>query len=728
MSDPSLPITAPARDARHPPDAARLRRVAVACRRLVEKLLPRYLDSIQEKIDDTIYGLVSQSGGDEFQTDFYSALRTVRGRWPELRQDFLRGLLGRYDRFWSRSGLHDLDPEAQLAPGQLQLMDETDLEERLAVSNIVAKAESRYHRELALASARVGHLAGEAQVANADNPLAPKAICDSFREVVHALEVAGPVRLVLYRLLETVLVERLGGFYDQLNAFFEQFGVLPGLRMKDIRMAERPETAAPAPEKRPLASADRQRAAVKGAVFQRLQDVLHRYRDADGQAAAGQAEAEQPDLIDALSSIQERSLGAQSFANNSIGLAQIHDVRRRLIDKIQNDGANPRHLKPVTQDTIDVVTMLFEFILGDQAIPDPLKVLLVRLQIPMLKVAVIDPGFFDEDRHPARNLLNSLAYAAARWTDDGDRSGGSLYGRIEAVVNRILLEFDQDATMFEAVNQEFNGSVIKELQSAEVSEERTVQTLRGKEKLEVVKLRVKLEIDRRLRGRKVLPPVVRTLLEQGWKDVLLLIGLRQGRDSEEWKQALRVMDRLLWSVAPETGRNERQKLLQEVPRIVRELREGLVYIAFDAAHLGHLLKELQMVHIANIRGKLPPTPAGGQASEPPRESERTPTPKDLFARKALDLPIGAWLELTDVDGQKRRIKLCWKSEVSDAYVFVNRRGQKVAELGLEELGGLFRNHRAELLRDIETPLTDRALSYMMQTLEKSGKAGAHNAG
>lgn len=723
MSDQAPSSTASEPSPRARLDDVRLRKVVTACRRMVEKLLPRYLDAIQEKIDDTIYELVSKTENDEFQTDFYDALRAVRSQWPSVRQEFINGLLGRYDRYWSGSEGRDSKPGADWDPDRLQLMEETDLEERLAVSNIVAKAEARYNRELALVGARLGHLAGRQELPSAVNPLGPKAICDSFQTVAGQLEVTATVRLVLYRLLETVIVERLGDFYDQLNAFFEQFGVMPGLRIQDVRKAERTAKPARPAERRTSSTQDRQRAAAKGAVFERLRGVLHQYREQGPMPSQDLPAVEQPDLVDALSGFQQRSLGTESYGDQRIGLAQVHEVRRRLLHKVGVKGGDndERRLQPVTQDTIDVVTMLFEFILGDRHIPDELKALLVRLQIPMLKAAVLDPGFFDDEQHPARGLLNNLAYAASRWTDDGDRSGGSLYGRIEAVVNRVMLEFDHDQGVFEDLNREFNELVMKELQGAEVAEERTAQTERGKEKLEVVKLRVRLEIDRRLRGRKVLPPVVRTIVEQGWKDVLLLIGLRQGRDSDAWKKAVQVIDRVLWSVTPETGRKQRQKLLQEVPRIARELREGLEYVAFDPAHMSHLLKELQTVHIANIRGKLPAAPAGPSVPEPPRESETPPAPKDVFARKALDMPIGAWLELSDVDARKRRIKLCWKSEVSDAYVFVDRRGQKVAELSLEELGGMFRNHRVELLREIEIPLLDRALSYMMQTLENSGK-------
>ena len=101
-----------------------------------------------------------------------------------------------------------------------------------------------------------------------------------------------------------------------------------------------------------------------------------------------------------------------------------------------NDAPSKR-LNQVDQDVIDVIGMLFDFILDDRNVPDAMKALLGRLQIPMLKVAVLDRSFFGNKQHPARRLLNTLARAAMGWVDDGDRSPKSLYGRIETAVSRI---------------------------------------------------------------------------------------------------------------------------------------------------------------------------------------------------------------------------------------------------------------------------------------------------
>ena len=58
--------------------------------------------------------------------------------------------------------------------------------------------------------------------------------------------------------------------------------------------------------------------------------------------------------------------------------------------------------------TLDIVAMLFDQIFGDPRIPAAMKALIGRLQIPMLKVAILDKSFFAKKAHPARHMLDTL--------------------------------------------------------------------------------------------------------------------------------------------------------------------------------------------------------------------------------------------------------------------------------------------------------------------------------
>ncbi|OOZ36767.1 DUF1631 family protein [Solemya velesiana gill symbiont] len=141
---------------------------------------------------------------------------------------------------------------------------------------------------------------------------------------------------------------------------------------------------------------------------------------------------ETPELLGALHSLQETT---PAITDNS----NVIDLRGRLQQALGAGQDKGRVFGRAEEDVIDVIAMLFEYILDDNTIPDAMKALLARLQIPMLKVALQDREFFSNKSHPARQLLNNLARAAIGWTEGKGQNGG-LYNRISDIVQRILGE------------------------------------------------------------------------------------------------------------------------------------------------------------------------------------------------------------------------------------------------------------------------------------------------
>ena len=86
------------------------------------------------------------------------------------------------------------------------------------------------------------------------------------------------------------------------------------------------------------------------------------------------------------------------------------------------------------EDTIDLVGMLFEYILEDRNLPTQMQALLGRLQIPYLKVAILDNHLFAKHSHPGRRLLDRLADAAKSWSKESDRDL-RLFNEIKSIVD-----------------------------------------------------------------------------------------------------------------------------------------------------------------------------------------------------------------------------------------------------------------------------------------------------
>ena len=93
----------------------------------------------------------------------------------------------------------------------------------------------------------------------------------------------------------------------------------------------------------------------------------------------------------------------------------MHNVLRDLQESPLGKKANQ-----LESMTIEMVAMLFDFIFETRDLPDGIKALLARLQIPVLKAAMLDGAFFAKKSHPSRLLVNALraggpGLVAGRW-------------------------------------------------------------------------------------------------------------------------------------------------------------------------------------------------------------------------------------------------------------------------------------------------------------------------
>jgi hypothetical protein len=389
--------------------------------------------------------------------------------------------------------------------------------------------------------------------------------------------------------------------------------------------------------------------------------------------------------------------------------------------------------------------MLFEFILEDRNLPAAMQVMLARLQIPYLKAAILDRKLFAHRQHPARRLLDCLAEQAKGWSEESDRDH-RLHEKVKSIVDQLLHDFDDDMGIFERLLtdlQQFQD-VIK--RRSELAEQRVAESTRGREKLEQARRRAAREILDRI-GTQKLPPLVHGVLARAWANHLVLTLLRQGEDSPEFKNGLRFIDEFIASTHPANDTTSRQTLRSMLPGIERALRLGLANVAFQEQDVERLLGQLH----AYYRQQLGEKPAGQDTPDAAAATEEDTAmlaipdsiqpvidqqaePEDILdAEELAEVPPdspewhqvqalqpGNWLEFT-LDGEApARAKLSWISPMSGRYLFVNRRGLKVADYAPRELAALFGEGRARVLA--ANALFDRAMTAIVGKLSQADEA------
>ncbi len=695
------------------------------CRIVAADSLRRLLQAMFDRLDDALYETADKAESHNVQFRYLDAMRDMRKQRASIEAVFMGHALEYYDEFWRTGGIERKAGAGAVGEaGELSLVGEDELEETLAINALVSKGESRFERQLGALKQRFGKVIGRPDLPDDENPVGPAVLADCFRRSIADLQVELAVRLVVFKLFDRHLVSHLGGLYEDVNSRFEKAGILANLNLRVRR--QQPTTTiggltmpAVDPYAEPLP---------EGAeLFGLLSNLLQTQRTANPLPLLSLPVVPTTDLLGALSTLQQTTLKEGPANLQAVREAQA-GVRDSLLRSfgIGNGPNATRALGGIDEDVIDMVSMLFDFILDDRNLPDAMKALLSRLQIPIIKLAIVDRAFFGKKNHPARRLLNNLAKAGTGWMDDGDRSPKSLYGRVEAIVNKVLAEFDTDPKVFEVVNNDFEPYLDTELRGAAVAEERIRQVSRGQEQLKVARSRVTDVIEKRIWSHAELPEVVKDILRSGWKDVMLLALLREGEDSPSWKKSVDVVDRLVWSVTPKATPAERQELLSAIPPLLAEIKDGLSMISFDTRRSTEMMKELQSCHIACLRGSAPPVPAGeSRAAAPPpapAEEKANVVHDDEFNVQALGLPVGGWMEWLSDDGQTLRGKLSWKSEVTGTYIFVNRKGMKIGEMSVADVAEMLRSERAQILEQTEAPLMERALAAMVSALKQGQEA------
>ncbi len=747
------------------------------------KRLSASSNALFESVDDALFDMAERAASNVNQARFFDGMREIRKKRQAMESRFQEAVAKSFGDFEAGKLAPTADEVRTTNEGrrdQLALVEESELEETLAIAAMVDKAHARLVRPLFALSQRFSSLAGGRKVDHANNVLGPRMLCTAFGEALRDLDVELQVKLIVLKLFERHVLANLEPVYDEVNALMVQAGVLPELRYHVARerqeAAPRPRPAAPergaeaAPQYDTPEAIQREEAEIEGLVTE-LRGLLaarrsHHAVAPSGVSASAAASGAAPralgaqELLYALTLMQNEILGQLPAATpeQTPAPARAGHVKNDLLRQIGRLGLAGGHSPHLggNEDTIDLVGMLFEYAIQDRNLPAPIQALLGRLQIPYLKVALMDQNFVAHKNHPARRLLDELAQSCVGWSEESDRDQ-RLFGKVNDVVNTLLKDFDDDLSIFERLSDDFGDFTGKNRRRAELAERRTAEAARGRERLESAQRTAARAILSQIGGRQ-LPPMVRDLLTRRWSNYLVLTCLRHGEDSQEWRNAVRFVEDFAWSVQPLADDGDRAKLRERAPGIEKLLKQGLAATGFHQSHVDELWNEVSALYGRQLDKSQPaaavdesPQPAASESdvdgltirfatskvgeevvfdhhtTDPEAEIDLSAASKALetWIKIARALKTGTWFEFIKDDGSRERAKLLWVSTIRALYLFVNRNGIKIAEKTANELAEELKSQRAVVLEQVA--LVDRALDAILQKLRPGPNGEAHPA-
>lgn len=704
----------------------------------------RYLSDCAHRLldnaDDALFELADRALHANEQNLYFEAMREIRVHRRRIEAEF---------RLQLSSPLQILVQGGRQQSGQakpLELLDYEDMEEQVAVESMASKASKRYAQALSALSASF-HAWGDSQgmgLTINENflPFTPLSICDAFAQATRELDLNIKPKLVLFKLFDRHVVSELGGLYLELAGVLKTAGYYRegenGLRPRPDVADQTDQAAHSEPVEKTAESVDVDELAqhTAGTVF----DVLKGLLAADGSEAGGsKVQLSRGSLLKVLQELQGSQLERLHVtAHSSAGeVAQLpsdladrlRNVRRDMLDDSDESVAQRDF------DVINLVSLLFQYVLEDDSLASPMRALIAHLQIPVLKAAMLDKRFFSKEGHPARLLLNTIADACIGWQSSGDLEDDPLYAEIENLVRDVLARADGSAGVFQDALDEFKVYLEQERRRADRVTQRVLDAHDGKQVADQAREIVDSLIQAKL-SEVSCPDVLATLLTEGWSKVLFLQYVQQGENSEAWRQAVSVADNLLWSVQPVESTAHRDKLLADLPNILESLRAGLNQIGYNPYDLKEQLQQLEAVHMGLLKkGRDSDNDAVAKAtpaeSSPEKDVDLDALDASLAAslgeapaasdseldeaeRRLTRLQVGNWVEFLQDDGNRLRCRLAAVIASTGRHIFVNRSGMKVAEYEKNDLLLKLAGDQMTMLDD--GMLFDRALESVISNL------------
>lgn len=736
----------------------------------LQDLAINFADKLQEQflpaVEARLMEMADMAKNNEQQWRLLQLVRETKRQQAMLGNAFKQYLSEGFQQF-RRNELGGKDTRKEDMSADLSLVADDELEENLASSSLSRRAETRHAEGLFALNQRMAVLNGGRKLREDGNPLGPYRFADALQAEVHVLKLDTRLTVLFFRVFEKVLLEKLGELYKSANDYLISQGVLANLRYGVGSSAARPKPSTPST---PASSPALQSSAVprppsasvaagiperfEGSsenVQQQLYGAIRALQQLGAAAlpaapaqpayspgyfsqpavlpgmVPGSAAASQGEVVTALSAValdDHAETIEQAAVPPAMTLAQFQAVTHQLQRQIGDD----KHLGDENSRLIDLVGMIFEYMLGDRQLPDAVKAVLSYLHTPYLKAAFIDRALFESPEHPSRQLLNSLAEAGTRWVNSDGDSQFKVFPKIKSVVRRILTEFRSEMGLFEELLQEMQEFNQKVEHNINLMEKRAREKAEGEDRLREVKRRVLHEVRKRMDNFD-LPSHMIVLLLHPWSDYLTFTLLRHGEESTQWQEGLDTVNDLIWSIQPKMDTSERNRLMLIQESLHSKVQVALETIAYDQAkgnRLQEALTQSQMLALQNLaaeplgpvkRAEIEAEAAEDIGEDAPDVDAMTADERDLVQKLSM-IEFGTWMEFDELEQHRNlRAKVAWFNARTSRYMLVDRSGKQIATQSGLDLARRILAGQARMISGSAKPFFERALENIFMRMK-----------
>jgi len=578
--------------------------------------------------------------------------------------------------------------KAAVSFDSLELMGEEQVQESVEVVRTQQSVLMAAEAALTELNALVCAVQGLKNVQPERNPLRPDVYVRALRNVVQQSPVAPSVRRRWMIHLGTAMGPELALCYQELALMLRSHGVSEA-SFNVVQAAAAP-AAATAHDSSSLLN------------VRELKRLLSGEFDSvpPADAAAPQAADFSMTVPAAFEAVQE--------------MRQLEQVKERM----RNRQGRTDALTPGQALSLEVVGLMVDNIAGDTRLLPPVQQAVRDLAPALMRLALGDPRFFSDKRHPARQLLEELTQRSLAWTSADAPGFSAFIEPLQQAVEALVETRVGGADIFDFALKSLQDAWGDAQQRDRRYREKAVRALLQAEQRNLLAERIAREMRARpdMEGA---PGEIVQFIAGPWSQAMAQARLADASGAADPEGYAGIIPDLLWSAKPALAATNPSRLARLVPQLVDKLKRGLASIDYSGVQAQRFLGHLGQLHQQGLK-PVPSRPAplsatftreeleaqfGDEAAAgswlAPLEAQESgflqthqavnprplfqatqPAPGDTLAQPEeplapalpdVGLPPGAWVEM--FEGEWTRWQLTWASPHGTLFLFTHPSGK-----------------------------------------------------
>jgi hypothetical protein len=708
---------------------AKLQELVGECRKLLENDLCDLIEELGPTLIDETRALANASRDQAKRKTCLQLHTGLQNDWGKLTPVFREALARRARPAkpgeMLRQDVQDL--------ANLQILGNDELTAQMAMREVVDRVDAACSEETNALDRRISQLVLRNAIPHGYNPFRVPSLCECLDTTCASVFQATDQRALLVHLIGVHLASELPQLYRAINETLIDADILPRLKRSYHDAAPASAGAAAAESARMMSTLER---------------LTKARKPTGGTSATPGGNAGGGEFLKSLHTFQNAPAAPKASAAGSAGTPT-------NVVRLARDSEAARHVPAIEAVALDIVSALFDLIFSDDHVSDGIKALVSRLQIPVLKVAMLNQQFFADRSHPARRFLNSISGIAIRWGKFVD-ANDPFYRKLSELVERIQHTYDTDAGVFEAAIAEL-GEFIAERDAIEAEASRTLAEAVHAREEQIRAQRESQALAQQTADQYLaplltaaMPRAIEQFLRSYWRDVLQSRIVASGSKGAPVVAALKIASELIRSVAPKKEAADRQHQADALPALLKGLHTGLDEIGISAEERHAFMDTLVELCLAALRAdtrveRTAGTKADTKVDTKPPVSGPGPTlqvshatesgvrvqdislpggenrggenaPDSANLRRVRQLVRGDWVDFITA-GQSRRERLTWINPSRTMILFSNHAAECAISITPEALALRLKNQTVRLVKR-DTPVFERALHGAVQSIDK----------